>query len=126
MDMDEEVFENPNEFRPGRWLENPDAPLAAYGFGRRSCPGWHIAQDTLAIVISRVLWGFDIIPVGDVDTLDMVTGLLSPKHFEAQFKVRTPKKEDIVKSAWERVEKNPHIFMKGAGPSTSSVKYRAR
>lgn len=106
MDMDEEVFENPNEFRPGRWLENPDAPLAAYGFGRRSCPGWHIAQDTLAIVISRVLWGFDIIPMGDVDTLDMVTGLLSPKHFEAQFKVRTPRKRTLLKArgrGWRRI-----------------------
>lgn len=31
-----------------------------YGFGRRSCPGERIAEDSLFIVITRVLWAFDI------------------------------------------------------------------
>ncbi|KAJ5192837.1 hypothetical protein N7449_008979 [Penicillium cf. viridicatum] len=120
MDMDEEVFECPSEFRPERWLENPDLPIAAYGFGRRSCAGRHVGQDTVRIVVARLLWAFDITPKGDVDPMEMVPGLLSPpKHFSVQFKIRTRGQEDIIEREWADVEKDPHVFMKTFGPSSS-------
>ncbi|KIV77917.1 hypothetical protein PV11_09689 [Exophiala sideris] len=31
-----------------------------YGVGRRECPGKHVAESSLFIVISRILWAFDI------------------------------------------------------------------
>jgi len=34
--MDEAVWDDPSEFRPDRWFENPDAPMFTYGLGYRS------------------------------------------------------------------------------------------
>lgn len=39
LERDKEVHKDPEAFRPERWIENPDLPLAAFGFGRRKCPG---------------------------------------------------------------------------------------
>lgn len=39
MCMDETVYEDPERFWPERWMEHPDLPLAAFGFGRRKCIG---------------------------------------------------------------------------------------
>lgn len=60
LDLDDEIFEDPLEFRPERWLSNSNLPTAAFGFGKRLCPGQHIARRSLFIIIARVLWGFDI------------------------------------------------------------------
>lgn len=60
LDLDEEIFEDPLEFRPERWLANPNLPLATFGFGKRLCPGQHIVRKSLFINISRVLWAFEI------------------------------------------------------------------
>ena len=119
MDMDEAVFDCPSEFRPERWLENPDLPLAAYGFGRRSCAGRHIGQDTVRIVVARLLWAFDITPLEEVDPFNMVPGLLSPpKHFSVQFKIHTREQQEIIEREWAGVEKNPHVFMRTFGPNS--------
>ncbi|KAL8940344.1 MAG: hypothetical protein Q9216_002856 [Gyalolechia sp. 2 TL-2023] len=70
---DEELYPSPDAFEPDRFKEHcSDSAESAklpnyrqhdhfnYGFGRRLCPGIHIAEQSLYIVISRVLWGFDI------------------------------------------------------------------
>ncbi|KAI9695551.1 MAG: hypothetical protein M1820_008564 [Bogoriella megaspora] len=68
---DPEVFQKPGEFMPERYLAQtdpravPDASRIdghyAFGFGRRECPGKHVADASLYIVISRTLWAFDIV-----------------------------------------------------------------
>lgn len=71
---DSTIFAKPEEFIPERYLPcederaaGPDANRAgthyAFGLGRRECPGKHVADASLYIVISRILWAFDI--VGD-------------------------------------------------------------
>ena len=37
--LDENVYENPLEYYPDRWVEHPDLPIAGFGFGRRKCVG---------------------------------------------------------------------------------------
>jgi cytochrome P450 len=63
INMDESVFEEPDTFDPDRYIKNPNLPPpATFGFGRRQCPGHHIARANLFIIISRMLWGYDIQP----------------------------------------------------------------
>ncbi|PWY84475.1 cytochrome protein [Aspergillus sclerotioniger CBS 115572] len=60
INMDETVFESPETFKPERYLENPERHLSGFGFGRRACPGYHLAKASFFIVISRILWAYRI------------------------------------------------------------------
>ncbi|KAF8991973.1 cytochrome P450 [Cyathus striatus] len=58
--LDERIYRNPNEFDPSRYLPKPEGnaepyPVAQFGFGRRICPGLHLADGTIWIAISNVL-----------------------------------------------------------------------
>ncbi|GGR86009.1 cytochrome P450 [Streptomyces aureoverticillatus] len=69
-------FPRPDEFLPDRWLGDAaaGAPKYAYfpfGGGRRSCPGRMLAQITAGVVLTRVLQGFRLEPVGGPPTADV-------------------------------------------------------
>ena len=66
---DPKVFEHPFEFNPDRYLRDgqvdptvPDAERAAFGFGRRICPGRHFSADTLFLFAASLLATFTIEP----------------------------------------------------------------
>lgn len=70
----------------------------SYGAGRRGCPGVHVAERSLFINVSRVLWGFDIRKKVGVDgnevevTEKMMPGFFSvPAPFECAI---TPRSEE--------------------------------
>ncbi|KAJ7938085.1 cytochrome P450 [Mycena leptocephala] len=63
---DERVYPDPHKFKPERFLldgklnlavRNPDA---AFGFGRRLCPGRHMAFSSIWITVVSILATFDI------------------------------------------------------------------
>lgn len=73
LSRDTERYPNPDVFDPQRFHGDLlDASASAlhpdhmkrdhfhYGFGRRLCQGIFVAEASLYIVISRVLWGFNI------------------------------------------------------------------
>ncbi|KXN84165.1 O-methylsterigmatocystin oxidoreductase [Leucoagaricus sp. SymC.cos] len=71
---DEDVFPDPEEFRPSRFLRSdgtirddlPDPEnIASFGFGRRICPGREIALSMLHITAVSILHLFDIRPALD-------------------------------------------------------------
>ncbi|TEB27924.1 cytochrome P450 98A3 [Coprinellus micaceus] len=69
---DPEMFENPFEFVPERYLNNgeidesvPDPEIAAFGFGRRICPGRHFSNDGLFLLAASLLATFDVAPSKD-------------------------------------------------------------
>lgn len=71
---DPEVWDNPNDFRPERYLKDgkidpsvPDAERAAFGFGRRICPGRHFSDDALFLFASSLLAAFHVSPPNDED-----------------------------------------------------------
>ncbi|KAJ7617238.1 cytochrome P450 [Roridomyces roridus] len=66
---DERNYPDPHLFKPERFLLpdgrlDPGAldPQAAFGYGRRLCPGRHFARSTLWIAIASILAVFDISP----------------------------------------------------------------
>ena len=66
----DEYYRHHEQFIPERFLDSKDprhaaglvhAPMHyAFGVGRRECPGKHVADASLFIVISRLLWTFKI------------------------------------------------------------------
>ncbi|TFK21463.1 cytochrome P450 [Coprinopsis marcescibilis] len=62
-----EVYPNPDEFNPDRYLKDGafdplvrDPGTMAFGFGRRTCAGAHIAESMLFLTIASVLSAFSI------------------------------------------------------------------
>ncbi|KAK0662076.1 putative cytochrome P450 E-class, group I [Cercophora samala] len=78
-------------FVPERWL-GEELPIVGFGYGRRICPGRHVARNSLWIAVARLLWAFDIKPelndVGDpvdVDTKGTDGLVTKPLPFKARF-----------------------------------------
>ena len=70
---DSELYPGPDSFNPDRWL-SPRYPtyrepltlypnminFSVFGFGRRLCPGAHIAERSLNIIVARTGWACNI------------------------------------------------------------------
>ncbi|KAF9011912.1 cytochrome P450 [Cyathus striatus] len=61
-----EMFPSPETFQPERFLETHNPRLQdfqlPFGFGRRICPGMHLALNSLFINTARILWAFELLP----------------------------------------------------------------
>ncbi|KAG2076145.1 cytochrome P450 [Suillus decipiens] len=60
-------FPDPENFNPQRWLDSEGRikdkmklKFVTYGFGRRVCPGLHLANNSLYITLALILWSFRI------------------------------------------------------------------
>lgn len=122
--LDEDVYKDPYTFSPDRWIENPNLPLNAFGFGRRVCTGQHIARNSLLINISRMLWAFDIgykYENGvrqEINTLAMTQGFNSrPMPFKAAFKVRSPEIQAVVEREWNMAVKGVDVVLENVRSS---------
>ncbi|VDC06014.1 unnamed protein product [Peniophora sp. CBMAI 1063] len=109
MMQDSELFPDPDVFRPERFLPAGDLPLdprlrdftLPFGFGRRLCPGMHVASQSLFIVISRLLWAFDVLPFPGApppDSHECISDGLSraPPIFKFVLQPRTPETISIL------------------------------
>ncbi|KAJ6089338.1 hypothetical protein N7467_004554 [Penicillium canescens] len=103
--MDPDVWTDPGEFRPERWLEQPDAPLFTYGMGYRMCAGSLLANRELYLVFIRTLNSFRIEPHDKTD-YHPVRGNSDPTSLVAipsRYKVRfVPKDEKALSKALAR------------------------
>jgi hypothetical protein len=59
---DERQYPEPDIFNPDRFLDSnqPDPALYVFGFGRRACPGSHLAQASMFLSIAQTLALFNI------------------------------------------------------------------
>ncbi|KAJ7136063.1 cytochrome P450 [Mycena epipterygia] len=63
---DPEMFPDPERFDPQRWITpdgnaiREDLKVFQFGFGRRVCPGLHVANRSLFINTALLLWAFRI------------------------------------------------------------------
>lgn len=117
-------FEDPFEFKPERYLGHTlySSEYAAmsdpykrdhftFSTGRRTCPGARLAENSLDIALSNVLWAFEIRPPVvngaevEMDISDDAyaeAGFTIPKPFAARFIPRSEKRLDKVKEEWAK------------------------
>lgn len=76
---DEELWSDPEVFRPERWLEKPDAPLFTFGLGYRMCAGHLLAMRELYGVLMRLLASFRLEPSGVPVDVNPKTGGKNPQ-----------------------------------------------
>ncbi|KAG1829919.1 cytochrome P450 [Suillus variegatus] len=72
---DPEVFPEPQTFNPQRWIDDAgrvrgDLRFFTFGFGRRVCPGQHLASRSIFINTALILWAFHLSenPAAKIDT----------------------------------------------------------
>lgn len=94
-----------------------DMPTIGFGFGRRACPGQHLARNAMWIQIARLLWAFDIEGAvsqetgGKVDVdpspLKAVDSLvIRPQPFNVVFRPRGPWVEDLIGKTCDTVDED--------------------
>jgi len=87
-----------------------------YGGGRRICGGIHVAERSLFLVLSRLLWGFNIslakdehgdeIPV-DFTLKGVMPGATSvARPYKCSITPRSPKHEQIFRREWEEAQRD--------------------
>lgn len=122
---DSELRPNPTAFDPSRYLNYPASAAHymntadpferdhfSYGAGRRACPGVHVAERSLFINVSRVLWGFNINKkIGadgqEIEVTDkMMPGFFSvPEPFECSVVPRSEKRAQMMEEAGRNAER---------------------
>lgn len=123
---DPELYPQSDDFLPKRWLEEGwptyKEPLStfpnithfsSFGFGRRICPGMHIAERSLYLLTARIAWtcnwrkkrghdGKEIEP----PLYDYVDGFnVQPKWFPFDLEVRSEERMAIVRRAREEADR---------------------
>ena len=90
-------WENADRYDPARWTkgeaseQEPVAHFFGFGGGRRICVGYKVAQQALSLAIARILYCFDITPVGHSQSI--VHAMLT---FDLERSVRYQKLESPV------------------------------
>ncbi|KAJ7625700.1 cytochrome P450 [Roridomyces roridus] len=104
---DETVYPDPHAFKPERFLlpnGQPDPavrdPEVAFGFGRRQCPGRHMATSSIWITVASLLATFDIKKAVDAEpTYEYTSSIVSePLPFKCTITPRSAKAAALVQS----------------------------
>jgi len=122
---DEGAYKNPGKFCPERFLKDgkldPDVrspEIAAFGFGRRLCPGRHLALGSLFLNIASILAVFDIGKAIDENgepitpSENFTSGnICRPVPFDCSIKPRSQQALNLVTEAY--AEHHPHSLEVG-------------
>ncbi|KAG2115443.1 cytochrome P450 [Suillus clintonianus] len=97
---DPDVYPEPDAFKPERWINEQgglnDLKFFIYGFGRRVCPGQHVANRSVFIIALLILWSFRLTldPTKPFEDMGFMNGFMPnvmPCTFE--FEKRIPEAE---------------------------------
>lgn len=123
--MDPKRHPDPYRFDPSRYIndhqtageasKNPDPSKRdhfGFGAGRRICQGMHIAERSLFLGMSRMLWAFEFAPAKDENGVEMkpdqsklTQGLfVMPEEFRAVIKPRSEARARRIREDWKDCE----------------------
>ncbi|KAG1750413.1 cytochrome P450 [Suillus paluster] len=92
---DPEVYPEPYAFKPQRWIDDQghlrdDLKFFHYGFGRRVCPGQHVANSS-----ALILWAFRLAldPTKPLDDMAYMNREMSKRPCSLEFETRIPETE---------------------------------
>lgn len=123
LQFDPSRYEDPEKFNPDRFLDHKlkAGPYAAhpdpyardhfsFGAGRRICPGMHLAENSLFIVLAKLLWSFNILPPlnedGSLSEMDLSDEANEPgantlpKPYKVRFIPRSQNAAGVVRREW--------------------------
>ncbi|KAK5017381.1 hypothetical protein LTR60_001962, partial [Cryomyces antarcticus] len=119
--MDPTRYPDPRRYDPERYEDdfqnagdaasNPDASKRdhfTFGAGRRICPGMHVAERSLFLGISRLLWAFNFEPALDEqgrevppDPEKLTQGFVCmPEPYKARITPRSSERAEMVRREW--------------------------
>lgn len=120
---DTAIYTDPDRFDPSRFLDHPlgsghyaAGPASArdhwaFGAGRRICSGVHLAENSMFIVLAKLLWAFKLLPPRDQtgkeigldtsdDAFDATGSMTTAKVYQVRWQVRSEKiKQTILEEA---------------------------
>ena len=111
--MNENDFPDPHHFDPERFTKQRDYPgiwgHSAYGWGRRVCVGQWLANNSLFLNISRLIWGFDIGPAKDAKGQDIPVDIFAfsngfnslPEPFKVSITPRSPAHARVIEREFD-------------------------
>lgn len=92
---DQNVFNSPNEFRPGRFFDSDSNETSApkefvpFSIGPRSCLGVSIAMKEMFLIITALVQKYELLPSGDLpDTDGILSTVFKPRPFCVKLKKR--------------------------------------
>ncbi|KAG2750599.1 cytochrome P450 [Suillus brevipes Sb2] len=97
---DPEVYPEPDAFKPQRWIDDEgrlrnDLAFFVFGFGRRVCPGQHVATRSVFINSALILWAFQLSldPTKPQDDMGFTNMAIPNVPCAIKFKTRVPEVE---------------------------------
>lgn len=122
---DPERHPDPRQFNPLRYIDDHQTSISAannadatkrdhfaFGAGRRRCQGIHIADRSVFLAISRMLWAFDFQRAVDPETKqemvpdmdDLVDGMMAfPRPFPTSIRPRSISRAESVRQEWDQM-----------------------
>ena len=123
---DPDEYEEPDTFRPERFLHHPlglkasgpakmasseetgRKPVYGFGGGRRVCAGQRMAENSMLLAMAKLLWAFEMVGPADLDTSvntafkDAI--LTGPEMFPVDFRVRGPARREKILTGWAKAD----------------------
>jgi len=124
--MDPKRYPEPRRFNPDRYEDNlqtaadsannPDVSQRdhfAFGSGRRICPGMHVAERSLFLGMSRLLWAFNFEPEVDADGKPIIPDIerltqgfvCMPEPYQARISPRSKERAELVEKEWSEAKR---------------------